>query len=269
MEKMKDNFRKAIFAVVYMKEGNEFRYLILERKLHWKGWEFPKGGIDAGESEEQAVRREVREETGLNIKGDPIKFDIRGRYKYSKVLQDRPGVMGQTYSLYAVEVVGGKVKLDQKEHSSFQWLNFKDAFKKLTWKNQKKCLQIVNGWLEGKNFRKIITANGTLILAGKNDETNEQLVAQAGKDELVFHTAMAGSPFVNIKGKATDEDIQEAILLCAKYSRTWKKSHKDVEVHQFLGKDIYKRAGMKAGTFGVKNLKVIKVKKEDIEGFEK
>jgi len=269
METLNDKYRKAVFAVVYAKEGNEFQYLLLERKLHWHGWEFPKGGIDAGEGEEQAVRREVREETGLNIKGKPAKFEIYGKYKYPKILKDRPGIVGQTYSLYAVEVVRGKVKLDSLEHSSYEWMNFKDAFKKLTWKNQKKCLQIVNGWLEGKNFRKIITENGTLILAGKNDETNEQLVAQAGKDEYVFHTAMAGSPFVNIKGRASDEDIREAILLCAKYSRAWKKSHKDVEVHQFKGEDLYKKSGMKAGTFGLKDFKVIKVRKEDIEGFEK
>ena len=262
-----DKYRKAVFAVVYAKEGNEFSYLVLERKLHWKGWEFPKGGVDEGESEEQAAKREVREETGLSVKGQIKKFDIHGKYKFPKILKGRPGIIGQTYSLYAVEVVRGKVKLDSYEHSSYEWMNFKEAFKKLTWKDQKKCLQIVNGWLEGKNFRKMITSNGLLVLAGKDENSNEELVKQAGKEEYVFHTAMAGSPFVNIKGRADSEDIKEAVLFCAKYSRAWKTSRRDVEVNQFKGKDIYKRKGMKAGTFGVKNLKVIKVKKEDIEGF--
>ena len=35
----------------------------------------------------------------------------------------------------------------------------------------------------------------------------------------------------------------------------------------FRGKDIYKREGMKAGTFGVKKFETIKVKKEEIERF--
>ena len=143
---MKDKYRKAVFVVVYSKdrENNEIQYLLLERKLHWKGWEFPKGGIDSGENEEQAARRETREETGLSIKGEIKKFDVFGKYKYPKVYSDRPGIMGQTYSLYAVEVVRGRVKLDKEEHASYEWLDFKEAFKKLTWKNQKKCLGIVN-----------------------------------------------------------------------------------------------------------------------------
>ena len=44
------------------------------------------------------------------------------------------------------------------------------------------------------NFRKMTTKNGTLILAGKNDESNEKLIEQVEKDEEVFHTKEAGSP---------------------------------------------------------------------------
>lgn len=119
------------------------------------------------------------------------------------------------------------------------------------------------------NFRKLTTKNGTLVLAGKNDESNEKLVEQAEKNEEVFHTKEAGSPFVNIKGKPKASDIKEAAVFCAKYSRDWKKNKKDVLIHQFKGKDIYKNAGMKAGTFGVKKYKVIKVKKEEIEKWQK
>ena len=126
---------------------------------------------------------------------------------------------------------------------------------------------IVNGWLENKNFRKMITKNGALVLAGKDEKSNEELVKQSGKDEYVFHTATAGSPFVNIKGKANKEDIKEAALFCAKYSRAWKRSKKDVEVHQFKGKDLYKNPVMKAGTFGVRKFKSIKLRKEEIEKF--
>lgn len=117
------------------------------------------------------------------------------------------------------------------------------------------------------NFRKLVLENGTIILAGKNDESNESLIAQAGKGEEVFHTKMAGSPFVNIKGKAKKSDIKTAAIFCAKYSRDWKKNRKDVEIHRFKGKDIYKEKGMKIGTFGIKKFKVIKIKKEDIGKF--
>ena len=117
------------------------------------------------------------------------------------------------------------------------------------------------------NFRKIITENGTVILAGRNDEGNEKLILQSEENEEVFHTKEAGSPFVNIKGKAQKSDVKTAAIFCAKFSRDWKKNKKDVIVHQFKGKDVYKDKGMKAGTFGVKKFKTIKIKKEDIEKF--
>ena len=119
------------------------------------------------------------------------------------------------------------------------------------------------------NFRELITENGTLILAGKNDESNESLIKQAGGNEEVFHTKEAGSPFVNIKGKPKIGDMKTAALFCAKFSRDWKKNKKDVLIHQFKGKDIFKERGMKIGTFGIKKFKVIKVKKSEIEKWQK
>jgi ADP-ribose pyrophosphatase YjhB (NUDIX family) len=262
---MKEEYRKAVFVVVYSRHNNKIEYLVLKRKLHWRGWEFPKEGIEKDEKEEYAVRRGVREETGLNITGPIKKFDIHGKYKFSKKLPDRPGFIGQTYSLYAVEVNKGKIKLDRHEHSASEWLEFKDAFNRITQKNQKGCLEVVNSFLRHKNFRRIIAKSGALILGGKDEDSNEDLVKQVEPNEYVFHTAAAGSPFVNIKGEANSDDIKEAAIFCARYSRDWKQHKRDVEVNMFRGKDLYKKAGMKPGTFGVKSFKTIKVKKEDIE----
>ncbi|MGB9707838.1 MAG: NFACT RNA binding domain-containing protein [Candidatus Pacearchaeota archaeon] len=120
------------------------------------------------------------------------------------------------------------------------------------------------------NFRKAYASSGKLMLAGKNAEQNEELVKQIMKDmnakeEIVLHTKAAGSPFVNIKGKANKKDIKEAAIFCAKFSRDWKKNKGNVEVHYFLGKDIYKEKGMKTGTFGVRKVKKIIVKKKELE----
>jgi predicted ribosome quality control (RQC) complex YloA/Tae2 family protein len=104
------------------------------------------------------------------------------------------------------------------------------------------------------NFRKITASSGKSILAGKDAESNEKLISQVKSDEEVFHTKSSGSPFVNIKGKAKKEDIKKAALFCAKYSRDWKQNKKDIEVHQFKGKDIFKTKDMPTGTFGVKKI---------------
>ena len=57
-----EQYRKSVFIVVYMQENNKIKYLVLKRKLHWKGWEFPKEGIEKNEEEGEAARRGVREE---------------------------------------------------------------------------------------------------------------------------------------------------------------------------------------------------------------
>jgi 8-oxo-dGTP pyrophosphatase MutT (NUDIX family) len=146
MPKSKGLFRKAVFIVVYRVNhlNKDISYLLLKRKKHWTGWEFPKGGVEKGESLIKTAKREGFEESGLrvfNIK----KYHISGKYKYKKLLEDRPGFIGQTFSLFSGEVLGDKrVRFDKKEHSGFKWLPFHTAFKKLTHKNQKFCLKLVN-----------------------------------------------------------------------------------------------------------------------------
>jgi 8-oxo-dGTP pyrophosphatase MutT (NUDIX family) len=140
-------YRRAVFIVTYAKTKKGIEYLILKRKLHWKGWEFPKGAINFLETKKKAVKRELMEETGLSAKKIK-KFEIKGKYKYNKVLNDRPNVIGQTYSLYAVRVEKKKVIVDNYEHEDYKWVNFCEAKRKLKWPNQKKCLKIVNDWLE-------------------------------------------------------------------------------------------------------------------------
>ena len=81
--KSKNKYRKGIFILTFNLEKNKPEYLILKRKLHWKGWEFPKAGIERFESKKKAVKREIKEETGLEI----IKINShknKGKYLYKK-----------------------------------------------------------------------------------------------------------------------------------------------------------------------------------------
>ena len=143
---MKPKFRKAVFIVTYAKTNEGIKYLILKRKLHWRGWEFPKGGINQDETKKAVVRREIFEETGkkpLKIK----KYNFSGRYRYKKKYPDRKDFIGQSFILYAAEIKYGKIKFDKLEHSEYKWLQFEEATRRLTWPNQKKSLKIVNNWL--------------------------------------------------------------------------------------------------------------------------
>ncbi len=142
----KQKYRKSVFIVAYSLEGKEPIYIIQKRKLHWIGWEFPKGGIKKFETKRQTVKREIKEETNLK----PIKIvnhKIKGKYKYPKIFSDRSGIIGQSYHLFSVEVKKGKIKFDRREHFSSKWATYKEAQKLLTHKNQKDCLKIVNNYL--------------------------------------------------------------------------------------------------------------------------
>ncbi len=140
---MKKRFRKAVFIVTYRKEKNKIFFLLLKRKLHWKGWEFPKGGAKPFDSLLNAVKREAEEETGqfpIKIKS----YNINGKYKYNKELPERPKYIGQAFKLFSVQIKNKKIKLDKLEHSAYKWLDFEKAYSKLKWPNQRICLNIVN-----------------------------------------------------------------------------------------------------------------------------
>ena len=55
---------KSCGALIFRDEGGKRLYLL----LHYAGghWDFPKGHVEAGESEEQTAKREIQEETGIS-----------------------------------------------------------------------------------------------------------------------------------------------------------------------------------------------------------
>ena len=145
---MEEKYRKSVFVVVYRKTSEGIKYLVMKRTLHWTGWEFPKGGINLGEKIEEAVKRELKEETGqfsLNIQ----KHNFSGKYKYDKKVLGRQFI-GQTFSLYSAELKDDKIQVDKREHSDYKWLGFDKTLEKLTFSNQRKCLKIANNWLNSK-----------------------------------------------------------------------------------------------------------------------
>ena len=144
----KGKYRRGIFIVTYRrKKDGEIEYLLLKRKLHWKGWEFCKGGCESGEKTKVCVLRELKEETGQKAISVST-YKKSGKYKYKTSIGGRPGIIGQNYNLFSAEIKDKKIKFDKEEHSGFKWVSFDKAIKMLTFTNQRICLRIVDKGIE-------------------------------------------------------------------------------------------------------------------------
>ncbi len=126
--------------------------------------------------------------------------------------------------------------------------------------------------VEGKEFYKkyrwFFTSSGKLVYGGKsaeqNDEVVNELLKQRGKDYILMHTRIPGSPFAVIRYPVKDiseEDLDEVAVWTGCFSRAWRQGMKNVEVDIFKLSDVSKPRTAKSGTFAVKN----KIKRKKVK----
>lgn len=102
---MSKRYRPNVAAVLQRADG---RVLIGQRSDYPDSWQLPQGGIDRGESAEDALRREVLEEVGIG----PERYAIAARsgpHRYDFPFgEDRHGFSGQeqTYFLCPLNETG-------------------------------------------------------------------------------------------------------------------------------------------------------------------
>ena len=84
-------FRIGVFALIFR---NSEILLALRRDIEW--WNLPGGGLEIGETVEEGVRREVREETGLEVEVDHLVGVYSKPQKQEVVLTFQCRVIGGT-----------------------------------------------------------------------------------------------------------------------------------------------------------------------------
>jgi len=140
---------KSAGAVVFRKESNKIYYLLLHypsgARTPRNYWDFPKGHIERGEKEIETVKREVKEETGL----EDIKF-IEGFKKWVKYFFRFQGkTVFKIVIFYLVETKNKNVKISS-EHIGYKWLPYEEALEQLLFKNAKEILKKANDYLNSK-----------------------------------------------------------------------------------------------------------------------
>lgn len=119
--------------VVYrLNEQGERLYLLLH---YVQGhWDFPKGHLEAGETELQAAERELKEETGLTAH---IESGFKEIIEYYLFVNDTQ--VHKTVTFFVGACDSTDVVLSH-EHIDYAWLSFEEATQKLTYQNARQVL---------------------------------------------------------------------------------------------------------------------------------
>ncbi|MDI6708926.1 MAG: bis(5'-nucleosyl)-tetraphosphatase, partial [Candidatus Thermoplasmatota archaeon] len=137
---------KSCGAVIFREEGEERKYLLL---LYKEGhWEFVKGHVKQGEADRETVLREIREETGMTAQDVEIINGFKEPVTYFYEHQQQ--LMRKTVTYYLAKTEVETIQLSTQEHEAYQWLNYSDAYKRLSYKNSKQVLEKAQQFLAAR-----------------------------------------------------------------------------------------------------------------------
>jgi len=123
-------------GVVYRREGGDIEIVLASRRTR-RGdlaWGLAKGGIEPGESLEDAAVREVREETGMIAE---IEADL-GDTKYMYVWDDIR--IRKTVHFFLMRHTGGNVEDRDDEMEEIRWFPLERAIKRAAYRGERDML---------------------------------------------------------------------------------------------------------------------------------
>ena len=126
-------YRPNVGAILRRPEDGKI--LMAERIGKPGSWQFPQGGIEDGESKEEALWREINEELGLEEPETLCTILGAGpptTYKFPKGTRMAKRWRGQRQTLFVLEFHGEDVDIhldafEQPEFENFAWFNVEDA----------------------------------------------------------------------------------------------------------------------------------------------
>ncbi len=130
-------------VIVFHRGQDGCRFLLVLSRLTKRPlWEFPKGGLDSGESLKQAAMRELREETGLTEADVSLvpEFERREEYRFTTGANEPRTLIRKEVTYYLAEASRTDVRIAEAEASEYAWLSLKDAMRKLRYPGRRKLL---------------------------------------------------------------------------------------------------------------------------------
>ena len=131
---------KSCGAIILRENNKEIETLLLKHNAgHWA---FAKGHVEGNETEEETARREIKEETNLEV-------DIDTNFRTSVVYSPMEGVEEEVVYFLAYKK-DGEEKPQLEEISKIKWENLNNAINQVTFENDKEIIRKVQQYLENK-----------------------------------------------------------------------------------------------------------------------
>lgn len=123
---------KSCGAIVFHKSDGKVAYLLLKHRngLHWG---FPKGHVEAGESEAETALREIYEEAGLRVK-------LRAGFRTTVEYAPSQGAWKEVV-YFLGEASNLEVSYQEEEIGDYCWAEYETALKLLTHENNRGLLR--------------------------------------------------------------------------------------------------------------------------------
>lgn len=131
-----ENFNP-VFEIVscVIEVNNEFLLLKrLPQKSEGNKWGLPAGKVDKGEDIKTAVKREVLEETGMDLNMNDVEY-------FEKIYVRYPDKDFLFHMFYLKLDSKPEVKIEPNEHSEYLWLKVEDALKNELVQDLAECLK--------------------------------------------------------------------------------------------------------------------------------
>jgi predicted ribosome quality control (RQC) complex YloA/Tae2 family protein len=146
------------------------------------------------------------------------KKKLEGAKKAVKVSEEKLAVLLKNEEKFMQKEKAKQEKLEKKKAKKKEW------FHKFHW------------------FK---SSEGFLCVGGKDATSNEIIIKKhTEKEDIVFHTDLAGSPFFVVKNgdEAGEATLNETAQAVAAYSKAWKLGHGTVEVFYVKPEQVTKKA---------------------------
>ncbi len=130
-------YEKSCGAVVYRVRNHQIEYLIIhmQRGHH----SLPKGHVEAHESEMQTARREIREETNLEV-------TIHRGFRHVVTYSPFPNIIKDVV-FFVAKYRSGDVHVQWEEVCDSHWLHYENALTRLTYDTDRQVIQKANDFL--------------------------------------------------------------------------------------------------------------------------